>query len=109
MAVTYIARYNLANNTAFRQRLTVALAATALAVASEATNTANHAERLSLGNRVLLLPEQYVGDFAMAISASMAEGGISAADETVPTLASTFTDADMLSACASVWNAFALS
>lgn len=78
----------------FVQRVAMAMAKAAADIATEATTTANHANRVALSRSVLGNPGQWSGPFAHALAAQGLDQNGS-------------TDAQISSSIASLWNGFA--
>lgn len=87
--------YDFCHGNDFQARTEVAITQAAVAISAETVNTANHARRVSLANRVLLDPVRYASLFAVGVSADTAL-------QAAPT-----DDAKLATAVASVWNAYA--
>lgn len=65
-------QYTVGANPAFVQRVTAAVIATAIAISSEATNVANHTNRVVLARAALLNPQQYGALFAFGVASNLA-------------------------------------
>lgn len=92
---TFKAIYDFCHGNDFQARVEVAITQAAVTVSAEATNTANHARRVTLANRVLLEPKKYADLFAVGVSSDTAL-------QATPT-----DDAKLATAVSAVWNAYA--
>jgi hypothetical protein len=86
-------QFAAANDVTFQNLIQAAIVQQAIAITSELVSVANHSNRVKLATNVLLSPTTYVSDFAQAVASQ-------AIDKTA-------TDAAILTAVASVWNAIA--
>ena len=86
-------QFAAANDVTFQNLIQAAIVQSAVAITSELTTVANHPNRVHLATNVLLSPTTYVSDFAQAVASQSVD--------------KTATDAAILTAVASVWNALA--
>jgi hypothetical protein len=100
MAITYLDIGASVNDVNFQNRVLGALNAQCVVVNNEAGGTPNHALRLTLMGRVIAAPEAYARKFSPLICSiapisPLANYGVA-------------TDAQILTAVAAVWDAFAV-
>lgn len=93
---TLATQYVMSADATFVQRVTVAVVNAAIAISSEATSTADHANRIALAKTVLANALPWGQDFALGVIANQA------VDDP-----STITDAAIQSTVNALWNGFA--
>jgi hypothetical protein len=95
---TYADEYTAARtNTIFLQRIAISLVKAAIAISSEATGTANHANRVALAKAVVNSPDNFATLFAVGITGQLAVGP----DPTI------ITDAQIDGQVSGIWNTYA--
>lgn len=92
--MTYIEIRNVAVHQDFIDRVMVAIVTAAIAISAEASNTANHVNRVNYANAVLRNPSSFARNMAVGIA-------------TDATVQSTPTDAAIYNAVAGQWNGYA--
>lgn len=92
--MTYIEIRNAAVNQDFIDRVMIAIVSAAIAISAEASNTANHTDRVNYANAVLRNPSGYARNMAVGIA-------------TDATVQDTPTDAAIYDAVAGQWNGYA--
>lgn len=95
MATGLAARKAAAGDPTFQLRVSEAVTEAAVAIYSEAANTPGHVARIVFANDVLLNPDKYTLDFALALVGQSLDTGS--------------TDTAISTGVASVWNALALA
>ena len=89
-------QWDLAQDHTFHRRVQQAAVKSAIAVAAEDPETANHAARLAWGNKILLSPEGYGKTIAYGVLTNTLLGMASS-------------DSDIEFTVNSMWNAYAVS
>lgn len=92
--MTYIEIRNVAVNQDFIDRVMISIVMAAIAISAEASNAANHVNRVNYANAVLRNPPNFARNMAVGIA-------------TDTTVQSTPTDAAIYNAVAGQWNAYA--
>jgi hypothetical protein len=100
VAITYLDIGSTVNDVNFQNRIIGALNAQCVVVNNEAGGTPNHALRLTLMGRVIAAPEGYARKFSPLIC--------SIAPISALATYGAATDAQILTAVAAVWDAFAV-
>lgn len=92
--MAYVDQAALAKDSAFEERVRVAMLTAAIAVANESNATTNHTNRAKYSTLVLSNPEQYASQFSEAVA-------------TNATINISSLDSDILFTVNSMWNAMA--
>ena len=92
--MSYATAFGHSQDTAFRQRITIAIAQAAVAIMAEAANVTHHAKRVALAARVVENPASFVDAYAIDI-----------VSDDATTINST--DAQLQTRVNALWNAWA--
>ncbi len=86
MAATLLSEYQAGNDLTFTQRVQAAMLATAQAISTEATSTANHANRVALMKACVNAPQSYAPLFAQLVASQGTDS--SSTDTAISTMVS---------------------
>ena len=103
MAATLAQQYSLAYDTAFIQRVSIAIVAYAYTVESELSSVTSHAIRLTFANKVVQGSIIYAPQFAALIAAVDVSVGVAYAS-TIPASQANIADATIAADVAIGWN-----
>lgn len=94
--MTAAEQYDLSHDTLFLRRVQMIIQKSAIAIAAEDPATANHAQRVAFGNKVLMNPSGYAELMAQGVTTNAA-------------ITISSTDSDIEFTVNSEWNAYAVA